>query len=168
MHIKIDKEKADGSFEKYVMDTVYDGEEGSEVFEVPPHWHKYHDEYLTVLEGRIEANLEGKGKTVINAGDEAFFVPRWHVHSMKGFQGEKTVLRETAVPAETWGLGKALFFNDALGQDGRPGFWRLLRVAYDGDLYPPLPGGIKFIDQAFVTVLGFIAKFFVQAKEQTL
>lgn len=40
MHIKIDKEKPDGPFEKYVMDTVYDGEQGSDVFEVPPHWHK--------------------------------------------------------------------------------------------------------------------------------
>jgi len=57
MHIKVDKEKPDGTFEKYVMDTVYDGEEGSDVFQVPPHWHKVGLSVCPVSRSRFRKTL---------------------------------------------------------------------------------------------------------------
>lgn len=67
-----------------------------------------HDEYISVLEGRIQVFLEGKEMQILRVGDEPAFIPRRHIHSFKGFVGEKVIVRETAVPPETWGKGKAL------------------------------------------------------------
>ncbi len=59
---------------------------------------QYHDEYMSVTEGRLEVTVEGITRIII-AGDDPAFIPRWHVHSMKGFKGEKLVFQEKAVPA---------------------------------------------------------------------
>lgn len=67
------------------------------VFEVPPHWHQYHDEYWTVLEGRMQATVDGKTFTV-KAGDETLRIARGSVHGMKAFEGEMLVFAESAGP----------------------------------------------------------------------
>lgn len=63
-----------------------------------------HQEYLSVVEGRVELTLNGK-RTLMKAGDPEVLVPRRTVHSVKGFQGEKLIFREKPDPA---GIYKAL------------------------------------------------------------
>jgi len=148
------EDEAEDSADKYLAEASYDGEPDSEVFYVAPHWHKYHDEYMSVTEGRLEVTVEGITR-IVSAGDEPAFIPRWHVHSMKGFQGEKVVFQEKAVPA---GPTKALFFNDLLSQGPDVKIPHALRVFWDGDTYPSLPGNIKLLDQIFILILGGMAK----------
>jgi hypothetical protein len=50
---------------------------------------------------------------------------------------------ERVLPA---GDFKARFFQDMLQTGGLPGFLLMMRVAYDGDMYPSLPGGWKGLD----------------------
>ena len=40
MDIQINEDEPESSIDRYVMDTVADGGEESDVFDVPPHWHK--------------------------------------------------------------------------------------------------------------------------------
>lgn len=61
-----------------------------------PHWHKYHTEHMKIIEGRIKATVDGKTR-VVTAGQGAF-IPARAVHSLKGFKGERLVVRERADP----------------------------------------------------------------------
>lgn len=65
---------------------------------------KYHDEIITVHEGRLRITLENK-EHIVTADDGGFLIPRWHKHSMGGFKGEKLVVREETIPG---GMFKAL------------------------------------------------------------
>uniref|UniRef100_A0A4E9DU38 Cupin type-2 domain-containing protein n=1 Tax=Gibberella zeae TaxID=5518 RepID=A0A4E9DU38_GIBZA len=154
----------DQDSEKYSAVCTYDGTLGGEPFFVPPHWHKYHDEHITVLEGRMTITLDGKA-TVATPETGTMFIPRWSVHSFRGFPGEKTVFEERNQPS---GEYKALFFNDVFQCGKPPNLWLALRAAFDGDLYASLPFGSKVIDQLFISVFGFVAKLFAPAKPKTL
>ncbi|ETS73148.1 hypothetical protein PFICI_15093 [Pestalotiopsis fici W106-1] len=101
MDITIDENEPEDSVDRYAMDTYVSGEE--QLF-IPPHWHKNHAEYLTVLEGRMEVSLDGQ-KVIVEAGDPPVLVARRVVHSIKSFEGERLVFRERPDPA---GLYKAL------------------------------------------------------------
>lgn len=65
---------------------------------------QYHDEYITVLEGRMMVTIESK-ITVLSAGDPTAFIPRLHIHSFEGFKGIPTAFEETNEPP---GIYKAL------------------------------------------------------------
>ncbi|KAH8892924.1 hypothetical protein GQ53DRAFT_646362 [Thozetella sp. PMI_491] len=143
------------------MDTICTGEEA---LEIPSHWHKNHQEHLSVVEGRIEITLNGK-TTVLKAGDPAVIVPRRAVHSIKGFKGEKLIFRERPDPA---GIYKALFFNDIFSGGKFGSLWHILRAFYDGDAYLALPLGSQLIDQAFLNIFGGIAHLFAPKKPEAL
>ncbi|KAF7319271.1 Cupin-2 domain-containing protein [Mycena chlorophos] len=121
----------------------------------PPHWHRNHTEHMSILEGRVQATIDGH-KKILRAGDD-FIVPRLALHSFKGFEGERLVMRESADPAGDY---KVLFFNDAFSSDPFS-FWRMMRASYDGDGYPSLGLYFRFLDVAFVTVFGGLAKLFL-------
>ncbi|KIM93742.1 hypothetical protein OIDMADRAFT_21493 [Oidiodendron maius Zn] len=161
MEITVNESEPEDSIDRYVMDTVCTGEEA---LEIPPHWHKNHQEFLSVIEGRVEITLDGK-TTLMKAGDPAVLVPRRAVHSVKGFKGERLIFREKPDPA---GIYKALFFNDVFSKGGFGGVWHTLRAFYDGDAYLALPLHSQLIDQAFVSVLGGIAHLFISKKPETL
>ncbi|UZP46479.1 hypothetical protein NXS19_014291 [Fusarium pseudograminearum] len=154
----------DQDSEKYSAVVTYDGTQGGEPFFVPPHWHKYHDEHITVLEGRVTMTLDGKS-TVATPETGTMFIPRRSVHSFRGFPGEKAIVEERNQPSGDY---KALFFNDVFQSGKPPSFWLAIRSAFDGDLYPSLPFGSKLIDQLFVSVFRFMAKLFAPAKPKTL
>ncbi|KAI1384067.1 uncharacterized protein F4822DRAFT_434014 [Hypoxylon trugodes] len=101
MEVKIDESEPEDSVNRYCMDTISTGEEAVSIL---PHWHKYHSEYLSVIEGRIELSLDGE-KIILRAGDPAILVRRRVVHGFKGFVGERLVFRERPDPA---GMYKAL------------------------------------------------------------
>ena len=65
--------------------------------EIPPHWHKLHEETWDVIEGRVNVRL-GKEKFVMKAGDPQRRSTTGMVHSMQGFKGERLVIREATVP----------------------------------------------------------------------
>ena len=138
----IDHSKPEDSIDHAWTEASYDGKADSDLLEVGAHWHKYHDEYMQVLEGRMSFTLEGK-TTVLSAGDPALKLPRGHVHSAICFKGERTTVKERTDPA---GDFKQLFFRDLL-QSGKPGFWIAMRAFYDGDTYVSLPGNVKIVDQ---------------------
>ncbi|KAK2594391.1 hypothetical protein QQS21_007897 [Conoideocrella luteorostrata] len=161
MEIKMNESEPEDSVNRWAIDTVCTGEEA---LEVPPHWHKNHQEHFTVLEGRLEMTMDGK-KTVVKAGDPTFLVQRKVVHSVKALEGERVVFREQPDPA---GEYKALFFNDVFSQGGFGGIMHTLRAFYDGDAYLALPLGSRMVDEAFLTVFGGLAHVFGAKKPQKL
>ncbi|KAF4537266.1 uncharacterized protein LTHEOB_1457 [Lasiodiplodia theobromae] len=160
MDITVDESLPEDSIDRWTTCVFGDGKPGSEVFTVPPHWHKNHSEYITVVEGRVAITLDGKTQ-VVQGGDPAIFIPARHTHSMKSFPNEKVTLEEKVVPA---GAHKAQFFYDLLQNDTYPGFWHAMRSFYDGDTYVPLPGNIGLIDEAFMFVMGNLAKLLAPSK----
>ncbi|KAI0860227.1 hypothetical protein F4860DRAFT_504096 [Xylaria cubensis] len=157
----VDESEPEDSVKRYAMDTICTGEE---IISIPPHWHKEHAEYLSVIEGRIEFTLNGE-KIVLNAGDPDLFVPRRVVHSFKSFKGEKSILRERPDPA---GIYKALFFNDLFSTGNFGGFWHVVRASYDGDAYLALPLPFRFLDEVFLAIFGPIARLFAPPKPESL
>ncbi|KAI1769930.1 hypothetical protein F4818DRAFT_456507 [Hypoxylon cercidicola] len=161
MDITVDEAEPEDSINRYAIDTTSIGEEA---LSIPPHWHKNHSEYLSVIEGRIQVTLNGD-KIMLKAGDPALLVPRRVVHSIQGFKGEKFIFRERPNPA---GMYKALFFNDILSTGRFEGFFHILRAFYDGDAYLALPLYFQFFDQVFLTIFGGIAHLFAPAKPEKL
>ncbi|KAI0438288.1 hypothetical protein F4803DRAFT_535620 [Xylaria telfairii] len=152
---------SEDSIDQYVMETSCTGEE---TINVPPHWHKRHAEQFTVIEGRIRATLNGEAH-IVNAGDPPLLIARRVVHSIQTFKGEKVVVQERVIPG---GKYKFLFFNDFVNTGASPGFWRNMRVFYDGDGFIPLPLYFQFFDELFITVFGGIAHLFVASRPKEL
>ncbi|KAI4859874.1 hypothetical protein F4820DRAFT_438513 [Hypoxylon rubiginosum] len=161
MKITIDEAEPEDSINRYTMDTVSTGEEA---LHIPPHWHKNHSEYLSVVEGRVEVTLNGD-KVIVKAGDPAVRVPRRVVHSIRGFKGEKLIFRERPDPA---GMYKAMFFNDIFSTGIFGGFFHTMRAFYDGDTYLALPLYFQFIDEVFLAIFGGIAHLFAPGKPEKL
>jgi len=164
MRTFIDHSKPEDSPEHNWVEFTYDGKDDSEFIVVPNHWHREHDEIMEVLEGRMIFYLDGK-ELVNSAGDPPILIPRGHVHGFTTIKGVAVRATERTVPA---GDFKARFFQDMLQSGSMPGFFLAMRVAYDWDMYPSLPGGFKTLDNLFVTVTGLIAKPFVRAKPVAL
>ncbi|KAI0202413.1 hypothetical protein F4808DRAFT_421540 [Astrocystis sublimbata] len=161
MNITMDESEPEDSINRYAMDTICTGEE---TLNVPPHWHKEHSEYLSVIQGRIELTLNGD-TVILSPGDPALLVPRRAIHSFVSFAGERVVLRERPDPA---GLYKAMFFNDILSTGTFGGFWHILRAFYDGDTYIALPLHSQFLDELFMAVFGRIAHLIAPRKPDSL
>lgn len=94
LNILRDESQSSTSLERWQAEAVYSGE--AEPF-VPLHWHTKHSEHITVREGRVEATMNGV-KRIVSTG-ESIVIPAYTVHGFRGFQGERLVLRETAIPA---------------------------------------------------------------------
>lgn len=94
----VNDSKEPTSKDSWRMQVEYDGQPESTLFEVPPDWHALHDEYWTMLEGRMLATVDGKRFT-LNAGDETLCIPRCHLRGLKAFKGERAVLTESSVPS---------------------------------------------------------------------
>ncbi|RYC56651.1 hypothetical protein CHU98_g9554 [Xylaria longipes] len=157
----MDESEPEDSVNRYAMDMISTGEE---ILSIPPHWHKEHAEYISVIEGRIECTLNGD-KVILKAGDPTLCVPRRIVHSFISFKGERFIIRERPDPA---GLYKAMFFNDIFSTGTFGGFWHTLRASYDGDSYIALPLHSQFLDEVFLTVFGGIAHLFAPRKPESL
>ena len=95
MYFCADASKPGDSIGRRWTETTYDGT-GKE-FNVPLHWHKYHDEHLSVLEGKIELTVDGKSWMVYPSSGVQI-APRYSVHGMKFFSGVKTTLKEQTDP----------------------------------------------------------------------
>lgn len=101
IRIFTDEDKvANGSDEPgtHWTEIAYDGEPDSHLFETPIHWHKYHDEYWTVLEGKFEAVINGVKRTS-EPSDGEVHIPRRQVHGIKAVKGVRSVLKETTGPS---------------------------------------------------------------------
>ncbi|KAI0902860.1 hypothetical protein F4823DRAFT_361633 [Ustulina deusta] len=152
---------SEDSIDRYVTEISCTGEEA---VNVPPHWHKRHAEQFTVIEGRIKITLNGEAY-IVNAGDPPLLIARRVVHSIQTFKGEKVVGQERVIPG---GKYKFLFVNDLLNKGASPGFWRDMRVLYDGDMYIPLPLYFRCFDELFIKVFGGIAHLFMASRPKEL
>ncbi|KAK8091672.1 hypothetical protein PG997_002033 [Apiospora hydei] len=149
------------SINRYYAEHVASGEEGDDVIDVPPHWHKIHGEYHIVLEGRLEITIDGK-VIILKAGEPALYVPPKGVHSIRSFPGERMVAQERAEPPGTY---KLEYFNDALSSgEFRDSKAHLVRALYDGDAYLPLAFGIKPVEEVLMWMLATVARLFAPAK----
>lgn len=59
--------------------------------------YQYHDEYMRVIEGRLEVTLEGK-TFVVTPSDDQVLIPKGQAHSLKSFKGERLVFEERTAP----------------------------------------------------------------------
>ncbi|KAK7739781.1 hypothetical protein SLS53_005751 [Cytospora paraplurivora] len=96
MRILLDDTKPADSLDRWINEVTCEGGPDSDTLVVPLHWHKYHSERSNVVEGRAEVTLDGKAR-VVTAGEE-IYIPAGVVHGIKGFKGERAVLRERADP----------------------------------------------------------------------
>ena len=161
MIFKVDDSQPADSIHHHWSETSYDGLPDSYVPEIPPHWHKLHDEHMEVVQGRVEFTADGK-TVIAKAGDEVLTIPRMHTHSFKFFKGKATTLKEYTTPA---GDFKESFFEDLL-DEGSMTLSSALRAGYYGDTYFALPGGFKMLDQAVTLGLGGIAAYFFPQKNK--
>ena len=153
MRFKIDHAQPTTSINHRYTEVSYDGNADS-VLGVPAHWHMNHTEHMTVISGRVRFTLDGVTHTV-TPESPTLVIPPWHTHSVSGIAGEPVVFREATDPT---GDFKEVFFRDFV-RDGQPtNLFHVVRAGYDGDMYPALPGGVKMVDRAFVSVLGGLTK----------
>lgn len=148
-----DDSKSDHDFQKYFSLTVSEGAADSIELQVPDHWHKHHDEYMTAEEGEIELHLDGETITT-KPGDPVVFIKRCHVHGFKFPKGQRAVLKEMTQPT---GEFKQRFFEDIFENWG---FWGAMRGFADGDTYLALPGPFRWLDELYMFVIGLLVKVF--------
>lgn len=148
-----DDSKSDQDFQKYFSLTVSERAADSIELQVPNHWHKHHDEYMTAEEGEIELHLDGETITT-KPGDPVVFIERCHVHGFKFPKGQRAVLKEMTQPT---GEFKQRFFEDIFENWG---FWGAMRGFADGDTYLALPGPFRWLDELYMFVIGLLVKVF--------
>ncbi|KAF8159892.1 hypothetical protein B0H34DRAFT_705243 [Crassisporium funariophilum] len=124
-------------------------------FYVPPHWHATHDELFRVLCGRLEVCVGGGGGgawRVYTREDGEVRIGRGVVHSLRGFPGEELHFEEGTDPMDD---SKELFFRNFLAGGKLPSsVFDAMLVSYHGDSRPAFPGHIRWLETAFVTVVG--------------
>lgn len=161
MIFKVNDSLPSDDINNHWSETYYDGAEGSFVPSVPPHWHKYHDEHMQVIKGRVELNHSGK-TIVAKPGDDVYVIPRMDTHGFKFFKGEPTILKEFTNPA---GNFKEAFFEDLL-DDGSLNAISAIRAGYYGDTYVALPGHFMWLEQALSLGVGGIVAYFWPQKNK--
>ena len=152
MLFKIDDSQPPDSLQSHWSEVHYDGHPNSWVPEIPPHWHKHHDEHMLVTRGSVEFTATGK-PVILKGGDEMLTIPRMVTHGFKVVKGEATVFKEFTTPP---GDFKEAFFEDLL-DEGRITLGSALRAAYYGDTHFGLPGGFKVLEQAVTVGFGGLA-----------
>jgi len=159
MRFLVDDTRPTDSIDHHWSQTFYDGQPGSWVPVIGSHWHKHHDEYMRVTQGRISFTMDGK-EVILTPSNPPLHIPRLHVHGFSFFAGEAAAFTERTDPPGTF---KEDFFTDIF-EGGEPTFSSAMRSFYDGDTYMALPGGIKLFDQVFITIVGGVAKWMYPRK----
>lgn len=158
MRFIVDTSKPSDAIDRRWTEVSYDGKTGSFRLTVPNHWHKYHDEYMEVLRGRVAMRLEGK-ETILTPESGRFHIPRMSVHGLEIVEGVETVFTERTDPP---GDFKEKFFEDIFDTPTRVmTSSSAFRSFYDGDCYMALPGGFKLVDIVATNVLGYVASWLV-------
>ncbi|KAK3070466.1 hypothetical protein LTR53_010422 [Teratosphaeriaceae sp. CCFEE 6253] len=159
----IDDTQPPDSINHHWAQTSYDGAPGSWVPVIGSHWHKHHDEYMNVLSGRLTFTMDDQ-TLILTPADPVLHIPRLHPHGFSFFPGEAAEFSERTDPPETL---KEDFFRDIF-EEGQPTFGSAMRAFYDGDTYPALPVGSRLLDQAYITVVGAVAKWMYPRRKAVL
>lgn len=149
---KLDESQPADSVHSRWTETYYDGNPDGPVPEVPSHWHRYHDEHMQVVYGRVEFTCDGK-TTVRGPEDGELVIPRLHVHGLRFLKGEAAMFTEKTNPTGTF---KREFFEDLL-ETGDMNVLKVWRAFYYGDTFIALPGGFKIMDQVVTLSLGWLS-----------
>jgi len=142
------------TFEPHIRLIKINGDADDDDFLVPTHWHEDHDEIITVLEGKLQVTLGSEVKVCTPESGEAF-VPRGILHSLKGFKGVRCVFTERTNPSDF--DKKELFFRNLFAMpDWMTGGSLLptMQVFHHGDMFPAFPVHLKWLEKAFVIILG--------------
>lgn len=158
----IDSSQPEDSLDYHFSEVYYDGAPDSDVPNVPGHWHRLHDEHMTVLEGRVEFFVDGKSY-VRGPSDPVLIIPKTHVHGFRCFKGEAARIQERTNPVSE-GIKKDDFFENML-QDGTLSMSGAFRAAYAGDAVLVLTG-IKALDEVARVVLGSVFTWWYPLKKE--
>ena len=90
----VDRSQPEDSIDYRWTETHYDGAGN---FAIPLHWHKYHDEHLEVLEGRVEITV-GEKTWIADSSNGVMIAPKRTVHGINFQKGVKTILKERTNP----------------------------------------------------------------------
>ncbi|KAF8153187.1 hypothetical protein B0H34DRAFT_95874 [Crassisporium funariophilum] len=122
-----------------------------EIFDVPAHWHETHDEYIRVVQGRLEVSIGTETRVYVPSDGEAH-IPKGTVHSFRCFQREECIFDERGDPMDG---EKELFFRNTLARNRPPSnFFEIMLICYYGDTRPAFPGHIQWLEKLFVTIFG--------------
>ncbi|KAJ4475688.1 hypothetical protein J3R30DRAFT_3294175, partial [Lentinula aciculospora] len=127
-----------------------------DILQVPTHWHEFHDEIITVLEGKLKVTVGGKVKVCTSESGDAF-IPRGVLHALESLRGVPCVFNEKTNPTD-FSDTKELFFRNIFAFLGGPtskiALLPVMQVCYHGDNYFAFPIHVAWLEKAFVTVLG--------------
>ncbi|KAJ3488270.1 hypothetical protein NLJ89_g11635 [Agrocybe chaxingu] len=133
------------------IETIPSGNTRGDTLSVPPHWHETHDEFLRIVQGRIEA-LIGSTTRIYVPEDGEICIPKGTVHGFRTFEGEHVIFEERTEPMDE---EKELFFRNALeGDKMTTNLFQAMLISYYGDVRPAFPGHILWLEKAFVTIIG--------------
>ncbi|KAF8893020.1 hypothetical protein BD779DRAFT_1508385 [Infundibulicybe gibba] len=118
---------------------------------VPLHWHETHDEYIHVLEGRLEITLGSHIKSY-DHHDGPVCIRKGVVHGLRSARGVRCVFEEKTEPMDEH---KEIFFRN-LVRSGKQAtnVFEAMQVFYHGDTRPAFPIHIMWLEKMFVSVVG--------------
>ncbi|KAG7451673.1 uncharacterized protein BT62DRAFT_927409 [Guyanagaster necrorhizus] len=135
---------------KYETRISASGVPGDEELSLPLHWHEKHDEYVLVVEGKLQMT-RGTEIRVYGPEDGEQMFERGIPHSLKSV-GNCVILDRT-VPDDSI---KQLFIRNMMaGGSMSTDFFDIMHNCYYGDVIPSLPGGIHWLEKAFLTLFGY-------------
>lgn len=96
MSILHDASQPEDSLGRWAGQIEAEGNPDDDEISVPVHWHKKHTERHLVIEGRVEFTINGVTR-IFTQGEETY-IPPYTLHGIRGFRGERLVIREVADP----------------------------------------------------------------------
>ncbi|KAF8236144.1 hypothetical protein L208DRAFT_1433128 [Tricholoma matsutake] len=139
----------------YLMRTHVTGASDADTVYVPPHWHETHDEIFCIRKGQMEVTMVSSVQ-LYGPEDGEIRIPKGVVHSLKTYPGVECIFEERTEPMDD---SKELFFRNMLARGSPPtNLFELMNIFYHGDARPTFYGNFRWLERAFVTVIGsFIA-----------
>ncbi|TRM55790.1 hypothetical protein BD626DRAFT_415509 [Schizophyllum amplum] len=141
-------------------------------FQVPPHWHARHTEYVNVVEGRLRVTVDGV-MSEIGANDGPARVPPRAVHALDSVPGEVCVVEEWVDPGDKeYELVFRNLFSAPRLEDHS--VLTLMNIFWYSESFPGMPGhivplekGLTFLlGRCLAPVLGYERKYKTLKKEQ--
>ncbi|KAF9030678.1 hypothetical protein BDZ89DRAFT_949395 [Hymenopellis radicata] len=136
----------------HITRIVVSAEPDTDLFHVPSHWHEKYDEYMHIIEGKVQITIGATVKTYTSA-DGSVRIPKGTPHSLLGFKGVPLIIEETTDPSDS---EKEIFFRNIMaGGKLTKNVLEGMNICYHGDTIVALPGNFKAFEKMLMIVFGY-------------